>query len=214
MSEPADGDRRKLIAGALMALAGLTAPLFGDRALPALTTVQAQFGLGASLALAAFGVLLITSTLWKSASDSKPRQPRRQWATVGFGQGWIEHRVRNNEGAEFGVGANPGAGADKISLEISFPKRTRSRTSDQIELVLEIDERTFEFFVNDQGTAAFSLTAQVWRDLEAFRQVVAALRRGKLLWVTVVDLDLSAEFTLDGAYDILAEIEAMDDAET
>lgn len=213
MSEPADGNRRKQIAGALIAVAGLIAPLFAERALPDLTTAQAQGGLVASFALAAFGILLIITTFRKSGRRSKKREPRRQWSTVGFGQGWIEHRVRNNEGAEFGVSANPGAGADQIHLEMSFPKRTQSRTAEQVELILEIDERSFEFFVDDESTASFSLKTQVWRDLEAFRQVVACLRRGEHLWTSVPSLGLSAEFTLESAYDVLADIEIMDSAE-
>lgn len=149
----------------------------------------------------------------KKRRRSKQREPRRQWSTVGFGQGWIEHRVHNNEGAEFGVSADPGAGADQIHLEMKFPKRTQSRTAEQVELILEIDDRSFEFFVDDEGAASFSLRTQAWRDLEAFRQVVACLRRGERLWTSVRNLGLSADFTLDGAYDVLADIETMDSAE-
>lgn len=212
MSERADGNRRKQIAGALITLAGLVVPLFAERALPDLTTAQAQSGLAVSLAVAAFGVILTLTTFWKPRAKEKSRKPRRQWSTVGFGQGWIEHRVRNDEGAELVVSANPGAGGDQIRLDITFPKRSRLRTSERVELVLEIDERPFELFVDDGGTTGFSVRTQVWRDLEIFRQIVAALRRGERLWVTVPDLDLATEFTLDGAYDVLADVETMHSA--
>jgi hypothetical protein len=210
MSEHADGDRRKQIAGVLLALAGLVLPLFAERALPDLTTAQAQSGLAASLAGAAFGVILILTTFWKPRAQEKSRKPRRQWSTVGFGQGWIEHRVRNDEGAELVVSANPGAGGDQIHLEISFPTRSRLRTSERVELVLEIDERPFELFVDDGGTTRFLLRTQVWRDLETFREIVAALRRGEHVWATIPELDLATKFTLEGAYDVLAEVETMD----
>jgi hypothetical protein len=213
MSERADGNRRKQIAGALITLAGLVVPLFAERAFPDLTTAQAQSGLAVSLAVAAFGFILILTTFWKPLVKTKSRKPIRQWSAVGSGQGWIEHRVRNDEGAELVVSANPGAGGDQIHLDISFPKRSQLRTSERVELVLEIDERPFELFVDDGGTTEFSLRTQVWRDLETFRQIVAALRRGEHLWATIPALDLATEFTLEGAYDVLAEVETMDSAE-
>ncbi|MNT12256.1 hypothetical protein D3C72_1471780 [compost metagenome] len=144
---------------------------------------------------------------WRGRVERDAKPVSRRWTGVGFGQGWIEIRVRNNSGAEFLISANPGGGADQIAFDLSFVGTRRPKRSDTVEMVLEVDGEPFELDLTDTGGTTFSVRAVVWRDLEYLRRVVSSFRRGEALRVSISSLGLVAEFTLDGAYEALQEVE-------
>jgi hypothetical protein len=129
-----------------------------------------------------------------------------------MGQGWIESRVRNNQGDQIVVASNPGAAADQISISISFRARARPRRAETVEIVFDVDGATFEWDIADNGEAEFVIHGTLWREVQALKAMLAAMRTGNLLEVSVPALDLGARFTLEGAFDVLLDAAKLGDA--
>jgi hypothetical protein len=128
--------------------------------------------------------------------------PKRRWAVVGVGQGWVETHVRDNA-----------AGSDQIHIIIAFCSRSSLRQSDHVELIFEIDDAVFEWDVPDGGHASFELRGEVWRDVEAIKAMLQNMRHGKMLKVLIPKLQLAADFTLDGAFDALCDVASLSASE-
>ena len=199
----------KLIDGGFLTAAGIGVALFFPYAFPELGVRSGQLLLLACLALVVLGLFLF----WSGGHHSrKAHEPiTRQWAVVGAGQGWVEHRVRNDEGGQIVISTNPGDGADKVQFDINFPSARMPQRAETIEIVFDIDGATFEFDVPETGARSLTLNADLWRDVEKAKQVVAAMRRGKTLRVTVANAGLDARFTLNGAFAVLREVETLGD---
>lgn len=145
------------------------------------------------------------------AAKTRPDEPpvNRRWRAVGFGQGWIEIRVRDNSGGEFVVSANPGSGADPIDFYICFSGRRGPHVADTTEVVIEVNDELYEFDRPDAGGLSFGISGQHWREVEHLRQIVAAFRQGSSLRVSAPALGLTTRFTLEGAHDALQEVETL-----
>lgn len=122
-----------------------------------------------------------------------------------MGQGWIEACVRSNSGDRLVVSWNAGAGADKINVWATFSKRSRPRRSEFIEMIFDVDGTAFEWNVSDSGETDFTIAGETWRDVQEIKSMIAVMREGMVLSVTVPALSLHARFTLDGAFDVLRE---------
>ncbi len=211
MNEPADepdhaGTRKRVIGAGLLAVAAAGIPLLIPLAFPDLDVPLARgllLGVGAIMLV---GLVLFWAN-WRARGKATEPPVNRRWRAVGFGQGWIEIRVRTNSGGEFVVSANPGAGADKISFDISLTGQRGARRTDTVEVVLEVDDQLFELDLPDDGGRSFSIHAIQWREVEHLRQIVAAFRRGSSLRVSVPAVGLATRFTLEGAFDALQEVE-------
>ena len=161
------------------------------------------------LALCILGIAIAATLYFRP--QAREHAVVRRWAAVGFGQGWLETRVRNNQGDEILVSCNPGSGADHISMSTQFSRRSRPRRTATVELLFEVDDRPFEWDVADSASATFNLDCKTWRDLQTIKEMIASMRQGKELRVAVPSLDLEASFTLDGAYDALSDAALLGD---
>lgn len=198
--------RRLAIAGGLLTAASAGMSIFVPLAYPELDPRIAQALLAGCVVVLLVGFTLFWSA-WRHRPESIPRPVGRRWTVIGFGQGWIEIRVRNNNGAEFHVSANPGGAADQIAFDVTFAGPRRPRRSDTVEMVIEVDGEPIELDLADAGGTAFDLRATLWRDVERLRQIVASFRRGEALRVSIPTLGLSADFTLEGAFEALQDVE-------
>lgn len=160
---------------------------------------------GASLGLALFLHLI--------GRRSAAGGPKRRWAVVGVGQGWVETHVRDNACNQLTVSCNAGAGSDQIHINIAFCSRSSLRQSDHVELIFEIDDAVFEWDVSDDGHASFELRGEVWRDVEAIKAMLQSMRHGEMLKVLIPKLQLAADFTLDGAFDALCDVASLSASE-
>lgn len=199
----------KLIGGGFLTAAGIGVALFFPYAFPKLSTGAGQLLLLACLALVAVGLFLFWSS--RPPLPNPPGPSARRWALVGVGQGWIEHRVRNDEGAQIVVSTNAGNGADKVHFDIEFSSPRLSQKAESIEIVFDIDGTVFEFDVPDTGSRSLALHADLWRDVEKAKQLVAAMRRGKTLRVAVTAAGLDDRFALNDVFDVLREVETLGD---
>ncbi len=200
-SDEAEGFfNRKTVAGGLVTVAAIGMPTIAE-----LTWPQLDISVGLPLfALCGLGGLTGLVLLWLGHRQ-RTAGPSRRWKVVGMGQGWIEARVRNDAGDQIVASWNAGAGSDAISLWTTFRKRARPRRSAIVELTFDIDGTLFEWDVPDAAAAEFALNATTWRDVEAMKSMLAVMREGSSLRVSVPALGLRARFTLDGAFDTLEE---------
>lgn len=189
---------RKTIAGAL-----LTAGPVGVATLTPIVWPRLDYGIGVALVILFAGAILAGVGLLWSGHRQRMTETVRRWNIVGMGQGWIEARVRNDAGDQLVVSWNAGAGADAISLWTTFRKRSRPRRSAIVEMICDIDGTAFEWDVPDSGDAMISLNAVTWKDVEAVKMLIAAMREGTTLLISVPVVRLRAKFTLDGAFDVL-----------
>lgn len=160
-------------------------------------------GVGLGLIALCATSLIIAFSLHLFGRRRAVADQKRQWAVVGFGQGWIEARVRNNAGNQLTVSFNAGDGADQIHINVAFRKRARPRQSDYVELIFQIDDAIFEWDVLDEGHANLELRGQLWWEVEAIKEMLEKMRHGERLNVAVPQLQFTAEFTLEGAFDVL-----------
>lgn len=211
MNVPADvtseaRTRQLAIAGGLLTAASVGAPIFIPLAFPDLNASWARVLLAVCAVVLCVGLFLFWSA-WRIRPDRAPSAIARHWRMVGFGQGWIEVRVRNNAGAAFVVSANPGDTADQIAFDVTFTGDRKPKRSETVELVLEIGKETFELDIPDDGGSTFGIHAKLWRETEHLRQIVSAFRRGHEFRASVPTAGLAATFTLENAYDALSEVE-------
>lgn len=200
--------RRRVVGAGLLAVAAAGVPLLVPLAFPNLDAPVARtllLGVGVILVV---GLVLFWAN-WRARGKAAEPPVSRRWRAVGFGQGWIEIRVRTNTGGAFVVSANPGDGADKISFDISLTGKRGARRTETVEVVLEVDDQLFELDLPDHGGRSFSIHAIQWREVEHLRQIVAAFRRGSSLRVSVPAVGLATRFTLEGAFDELQEVEEL-----
>lgn len=197
---------RKTVAGGLVTIAAIGMPTLAE-----LTWPQLDFRIGLALlalcGLAGGSGLIL---LWLGHRQRTTGTAKR-WNVVGTGQGWIEARVRNDAGDQLVISWNSGAGSDAISLWATFRKRSRPRRSEIVEAIFDIDGTAFEWDVPDNGDTMISLEAVTWRDVEAVKTMLAAMRKGASLLVSVPVLGVRAKFTLDGAFDTLEEVASLGD---
>ena len=113
--------------------------------------------------------------------------------------------MRNNKGNELVVAWNAGAGNDRISVDISFRQRRIPRKSETVELIFDIDGKVFEWDVPDKDDLRFSIEGTTWRDINALKLMLDSMRDGDDLKIALPTLGLSANFTLEGAFDSLEE---------
>lgn len=158
------------------------------------------------LALVAAGVLAALGR--KSAGAVQ-----RRWVLAGMGQGWMETRVRNNRGEQLTVTSNPGSDANQINIDVTFRKRTRPRRSETVEMIIQVDGKPFEWDIPDPGGVQFELKGETWRGVQALKIMLDDMRRGTTVTVLVPSLELSASFTLEGAYDVLEDAAALGDGD-
>ena len=196
----------KTVAGGLMTIAAIGMPTLAELTWPQLD-LKVGLPLFALCALAGVSGLFL---LWLGHRQRTTRTARR-WNVVGMGQGWIEARVRNGAGDQLVISWNSGAGNDAISLWATFRKRSRPRRSAIVEAIFDIDGTAFEWDVPDSGDAMIALDAVTWSDVEAVKTMLAAMREGASLLVSVPVLGLRAQFTLDGAFDTLEEAASLGD---
>lgn len=197
---------RNTVAGALVAGASIGTPTLVQQIWP---QIDPSIGLPL-LALCGFALLVGGALLW-SGHRQRKTGPSRRWQVVGMGQGWIEARVRNDAGDQLATSWNAGAGADAISLWTTFRKRSRPRRSAIVEMIFDVDGTIFEWDVPDTGEANVALDAVTGSDVEAVKSMLAAMREGTSLKVSVPALRLGARFTLDGAFDTLEEAATLGD---
>lgn len=196
--------RQLRVASALVAIAAIGFQVFFPLTFPDLGK---RFGL---ILLGICGVgLLVALVLLVTSTRRVAQVPRRQWSAAGFGQGWLEVRVRNNAGSEMTVSCNPGSGADQIAVRIAFQGRRPAKRSETVELLVEVDSEVFEWDVPDTGSANFELEGTTWRGVESIRQMIAKMRSGRHLNLQIPDLKLQAKFTLEGAFDALRDAEEL-----
>jgi hypothetical protein len=188
----------RLIAGALLAGASL-----GIQILAPLVWPKLDRTIGMNLvALCALAFLIGVALLWLGQKPQKAAIARR-WKIVGIGQGWIEARVRSNSGDQVVVSWNEGSGGDKISVWVTFRKRSKPRQSESVEMIIDVDGTSFEWDLPDTGDAQFALNGETWRDVGAIKTMLAVMRQGTTLLVSVPALSLCAQFTLNDAFDVL-----------
>lgn len=200
--------RKRVLGAGLLAVAAAGVPLLVPLAFPELDAPVARgllLGVGVILVV---GLVLFWAN-WRARDRATEPPVNRRWRAVGFGQGWIEIRVRTNSGGEFVVSANPGDGADKISFDISLAGQRSARRTETVEVVLEVDDEVFELDLPDHGGRSFSIHAVQWREVEHLRQIVASFRRGSSLRVSVPAVGLATRFSLEGAFDELQEVEEL-----
>lgn len=189
---------RGTIAGALL----VGAPI-GIQTLVPMVWPTLDHGLGlVLLMLCAIAFALGVAILWFGNTRFTTGTPRC-WRVVGMGQGWVEARVRSDAGDQMVVTWNLGGAADTIDIQTTFRKRSRPRRSDVVEMIFDVDGASFEWDIADGGEAGFTLSGETWRDVEAIKSMLAAMREGTSLAVLVPTLGLRAQFTLDGAFDTL-----------
>jgi hypothetical protein len=201
--------RRQLdqaIGGVLLATASIGFSVFVPLAFPSLDRNVARAILAGCIVLTLVGLFLAWRAL-RRPDGNIARPVTRRWAVVGFGQGWIEIRVRNNDGDALVISANPGDSADQIAFDLTCVGERRPRRSEFVEIVFEVDGEPFELDIPDGGSNSFGFRAKVWRDLEYLRRIISAMRRGNTLRLSIAALAVYAEFTLDGAYEALEDVE-------
>lgn len=203
----------KAIGGGLLVVGATAVPLLVPLAFPEMSPVWAQVLLGVSGIVIMVGLVLFW-TGWRAPRRSPAVNVTRRWTPVGFGQGWIEFRVRDDAGGQFVVSANPGDRADQIGFDFTFGGSRGPRRGETIELIVEVDGQSFELDVEDSGSQTFGYHASLWRDVERLRQIVGAIRRGKALSVAVPEAGLRTTFTVADAYDVLEEVENLGQIES
>jgi hypothetical protein len=70
-------------------------------------------------------------------------------------------------------------------------------------MIVDVDGNSFEWDIPDHGETEFSLEGETWRDVQAIKVMLAVMREGSTLLISVPTLNLSAQFSLNDAFDVL-----------
>jgi hypothetical protein len=113
--------------------------------------------------------------------------------TVGFGQGMVEHTVKNGPGNEFMIVCDTGAteGAERTGLSVSIQDRGVPPNNGEIRIFVDDEELTF--FEDDDGILINNRAAQ-----SNFEVLWETLRKGRSMRVLFAD-GRTSSFSLDGA---------------
>lgn len=113
--------------------------------------------------------------------------------TVGFGQGYLEHTVKNGPGNEFDIACDVGATMDHartgIIIEIVGKSPPPQST---VRVILDGDE--ISLFTDDRGT----VTTDCRVCAQNFEHVWGKIRKSKTMLVQLAD-GRSSKFSLNGA---------------
>ncbi|MBD2745826.1 hypothetical protein IC232_03855 [Microvirga sp. BT688] len=112
--------------------------------------------------------------------------------TVGFGQGMVEHTVRNGPGNEFMILCDTGATEDAERTGLSITIRDRGAPSSNGEIRIFVDDEELTFFEDKDGILINNRAAQ-----SNFDVLWEALRKGRSMRVLLAD-GRTSTFSLEG----------------